>query len=53
MNLYCAKYLTFKKNVIIKIKREIDGKINLSYRFIDWGFKRIETIDEEEVSYLL
>ena len=43
----------FAKNKNIKIKRKIDGISNLFSRCIDCGFKKFETIDEEELSYLL
>ena len=39
------------KNGNIKIKCELDGKIN--YFYIDYGFKTFETIDEEELRYLV
>ena len=41
------------KNNNIKMKREIDGKINLYYWCYDCGFKKFETIDKEEVNDLL
>ena len=53
MNLYCIKCLMFTKNINMKIKRKIDGKINLYFRCIDCCFKKFETIGEEELSYLL
>ena len=37
----------------IKIKREIDVKINFFSRYIDCGFRKFETINEEELSCLL
>ena len=40
------------KNGNIKIKYELDGKINYSFH-IDYGFKTFETIDEEELRYLV
>ena len=46
----------FTKNKNIKIKREIDSKMNLYYLYlycIGCNFKKLETIDKEEVSYLL
>ena len=52
MNLYCIKCLIFTKNVIIKIKRKIDRKINLYSRCI-YYFKKFEIIHEEEQIYLL
>ena len=43
----------FTKNKNLNLKREINGKINFCFRFIDYDFKKIETIDEEKLSYLL
>ena len=43
----------FTKDRNIKRKREIDEKINLYFCCIDCGFKKFETIDNEELSYLL
>ena len=43
----------FTKNRNVKIKCEIDGKINLYYVSVDCDFKKFEIIDEKEVSYLL
>ena len=43
----------FTKNKNITIKTKIDRKINVYFRCIDCGFKKFETIDEEELSYLL
>ena len=46
----------FTKSKNIKIKREIDSKMNFYYLYlycIDCNFKKLETIDKEEVSYLL
>ena len=37
----------------IKLKHEIDGKINLYSRYIGRGFKKFATVDEEEISDLL
>ena len=45
-----------KKNIYIYrniIKRQIEGKISLYSRCIDCGFKKFETIEKEELSYLL
>ena len=53
MNLYCIKCLMIKKNKNIKIKHKTVEKINLHSRCIGCGFKKFETIDEEELSYLL
>ena len=52
MNLYCVKYLMYTKDRNIK-KREIERKINLYSRCIDFGLKKFETIDEKEITYLL
>ena len=41
------------KNKNIKIKREVDGKISPYSCCINWGFKKFETIDGEELSHLL
>ena len=43
----------FPKNITINIKLEIDRKINIYSRCIDCGFKKFETIDGEELIYLL
>ena len=53
MNLWCIKLLTFTKNKNIKIKHKVDGKINLCSRWVDWGFKKFETINKGDLSYLL
>ena len=53
MILYCIKCLMLTKSRNIKIKRKIDGKINLYFCCIDSGFKKFETIDEEKLSYSL
>ena len=53
MKLYCIKYSMFAKNKNTKTELEIDVKIKLYFRCIDSGFKKFETIDEEELSYLL
>ena len=37
----------------VKIKRKIDGKINLFSRYIDCRFKNSATIDKDELSDLL
>ena len=37
----------------MKIKRKIDGKINLSSYCFDCSFKKFENIDKEELSDLL
>ena len=43
----------FTKNRNVKIKRDIDRKINLYSGCIDCSFKKFETSDGEEMSYLL
>ena len=45
--------LNVYKNKYNKRKCETDGKITLYSRCTDCGFKKFETIDEEELSYLL
>ena len=47
------KYLMFKKSRNIRIKYKIDGKTNLYSFCINYDFKKFESIDEEELSYLL
>ena len=47
MNLYRFKCLFFTKNKNIKIKRKIDGNINLYSRCIDCSFKKFENIDKK------
>ena len=42
-----------KKSRNIRIKYKIDGKTNLYSFCINCGFKKFESIDEEELSYLL
>ena len=49
MNLYGIKCLMFTKNKNTKIKLKIDGERLL----INRGFRKLKTIDEEELSYLL
>ena len=53
MNFYCIKCLVFRRNRDIKIKCKTDGKNNLYCCSMDCGFKKFETIDEEDLSYLL
>ena len=43
--------LTKSRN--IRIKNKNDGKTNLYSFCINCGFKKFESIDEEELSYLL
>ena len=52
MNVYCIKCLKFTNNNI-KMKHEIDGKIDLYVHCIECGFKKFGTIDKEELSDLL
>ena len=40
------------ENRNIKIRRKIDGKINLYSLCTDCSFKLFENVDEEELSYL-
>ena len=53
MNLYCITCLMLTKGKNIKIKREIDVKINFFSRYIDCSFRKFETISEEELICLL
>ena len=53
MNLYYIKCLMFTKSNSIKIKCRIDRKNNLYSCYINWGFKKLEIIDEKELSNLL
>lgn len=53
MILHCIKCSIFKKYRNIEIKHEIDGKINFYSRCIYCGFKKLETIEEEELINLL
>ena len=52
MNIYCIRYVLKKYNNI-KIKRKIDGKMNLYPRCIDCGFKNCATTDERKIIDLL
>ena len=48
-NKYLLYYMfSVHKNNDIKIKCEIDEKINLCFRCINCGFKTIETINKEK-----
>ena len=54
MDLFRSKCSKFTNNSnYIKIKLEIDRKINLYSYFIDYGFKKFETIYDEKLSDLL
>ena len=54
MDLFRIKCSKFTSNSnYIKIKLEIDRKINLYSYFIDCGFKKFETIYDEKLSDLL
>ena len=54
MDLFRIKCSKFTSNSnYIKIKLEIDRKINLYSYFIDYGFKKFETIYDEKLSDLL
>ena len=50
MNRCCIKCVKFKNNNNIKVKLEIDGKINLYSHYIDCRFKNFETINIIELS---
>ena len=50
MYLSCVKCSMSTKNSNIKIKHEIDGKINLYSRCIACRFKKFKTNDKEELS---
>ena len=53
MNLYCIKCLIFTKNNNIKVKHEIDRKINIYFCCNDYSFQKFATIDKEGLSDLL
>ena len=54
MNLYCTECSKLtNNNNNIKIKGDIERKINIYTLCIDCGFKNIETIDKEELEALL
>ena len=53
MNLYRVKCLMFTKSYNTKVKRKIDGKMNLYFHCNDCGFKNFVTIDKKELSDLL
>ena len=53
MKRYCIKCPKFRKSNKIKIKLEINGKINLYFRFLDYDFKKLETFDKEELGNVL
>ena len=53
MILSCIKCLIFTKNKDIKAKHEIDGKIIIYSCSNDYSFKKLVTIDKEEISDLL
>ena len=53
MNLYCIQCSKLTSNNNIEIKCDIDGKSNPSYYYSNFGFKKFETIDEEELTNLL
>ena len=48
MILYCIKCFMFTRNNNIKIKCEMDGKINLYSCCIGCGFKKFATTDKGE-----
>ena len=43
----------FTKSCNTKVKRKIDGKMNLYFHCNDCGFKNFVTIDKKELSDLL
>ena len=53
MILSCIKCLIFTKNKDIKAKHEIDGKIIIYSCSNDYSFKKLVTIDKEEITDLL
>ena len=53
INLCYIKSLKFTKDNYIKIKRKIDGKVNLDSNCINCCFKKFETTDKEELTDLL
>ena len=53
MNLHCIKRFMFTKNNNIKIKREIDVKIDFYSSCIDCGFKTFETIDKKPLRFVI
>ena len=52
LNVYLKKCLKFQNENDIKIKRKVDGKVNL-YFYFKCNFKKFETIDKEDLSGLL
>ena len=52
MNVYCIKCLMFTENKNIKVKRKIDGKINIYSCCNDCSFKKFPAIDKEKLSDL-
>lgn len=50
MSLYFTEFLKFTNNNNIETKRRMDGKINLYLYFINCGFKKPGTTDEEELA---
>ena len=53
MNLYYIKCLMFTKSKNIKVKREIEKKINLYSRCIDFRFKNFQTIDVKQCDLIV
>ena len=53
MHLYCIICLKFTKNNSIKVKRKIDGNLNIHSRCNDCSFKKFATIDKKKLSDLL
>ena len=53
LNVYFKKCLKFQNENYIKIKHEVDGKVNLYSYYFKCNFKKFETIDKEDLSGLL
>ena len=53
MNFYSIKCLKFTKNNNIKVKREINGKMEIDSHFNDCSFKKIATIYKGKLITLL
>ena len=47
--IYCIKYSKFTKTNNIKI----NGKFELYFCCVGCGFKKVETVDKDEIRYLL
>ena len=53
MDLFCIKCSKFIYNNNVEIKHEIHKKIKLYSYCIDSSFKKIETNDRDQISYLI